>query len=250
MTWRRSVRRAVAQPLDAVFGAVVGGDVTRPIVALTFDDGPDPHTTPRILEVLERCGARGTFFMIGRAARREPALVERVASVGHAIGHHTLDHVSLPGLRARDRVDQVTAGFGAIGPRCARLFRPPFGHFDLATSWTVRRRGHDVVAWSGHAFDWEPQDTATLVARLRPQLVPGAIVLLHDAPQPGDTKEAVPRGALVAALDAVLTDVGTSLEFVTVPELLALGRARRRLRWRAGPSDVGSAVPAAYGGAR
>jgi peptidoglycan/xylan/chitin deacetylase (PgdA/CDA1 family) len=242
--WRRRARRAAARPLDAVFGVVVGVDVTRPAVALTFDDGPDPDTTPEVLAVLERHGARGTFFMVGRAAQRAPELVERMALAGHAIGHHTLDHVSLPGLGAHDRVEQVTAGFEAIGPRCTRLFRPPFGHLDPATWWTVRRRRHDIVAWSGHAFDWEPQDVATLAARIRHQLVPGAIVLLHDAPQRGDAQDAAPRSALVAALDAVLRDVGRSFEFVTVPELLASGRARRRARWRAAPEDGGVASAA------
>lgn len=237
-SWRRLAHATAQRPIDAVLGVVVGADVAAPLVALTFDDGPDPTSTPRVLDVLERHGARATFFMVGRAAMRERALVERIAASGHAIGHHTLDHVSVPGLDARDRVEQVLGGFAAIGPPCTRWFRPPFGHLDPATWWTARRHGHDVVAWSGHVFDWEPHDADTLATRLRARLAPGAIVLLHDAPQGCDRFGSPPRTALVEALDAVLGDVGPTVRFVTVPELVAAGRAVRRVRWRAAPTEA------------
>jgi peptidoglycan-N-acetylglucosamine deacetylase len=90
--------QAGAQDLAGVLGIVVSVDVDGPLAALTFDDDPHPDSTPRVLDVLQRHGARATFFLVGRAARRHPELVERIVAGGHAIGHHTLDHVSLPGL--------------------------------------------------------------------------------------------------------------------------------------------------------
>lgn len=220
-----------------VFGVVVGVETREPLVALTFDDGPDRDTTPAILDVLDRHGARATFFLIGRAAQRHPAIVDRIVRSGHAIGHHTLDHVSLPELGAAKRRAQVSGGAAAVPPEGRHAFRPPFGHFDLASWWTVRRLGHDVVAWSGHIRDWHDEDVDVFAARLRAALRPGAIVLLHDARQPFEAAADRPRYALVAALDLVLAEAQPRLRFVTLSELLAAGRPTRVVRWRSPPAS-------------
>lgn len=228
---RRAWRRAAARLGGRRFGTVVSSRVDAPLVALTFDDGPDPVTTPLVLDVLARHRAHGTFFLVGDAARRHPALVARIAAEGHAIGHHTLEHVSLPGLPPHEVRRQIEGGFAAIGGVCQHLFRPPWGHLDEATWRIARRGGHEVVAWSGHTFDWTAQDAATLVQRLNATLAPGAIVLLHDAPQGGDAPDA-PRRELLHALDAVLGANGRRWRFVALPELLAAGRPVREVRWR------------------
>jgi peptidoglycan-N-acetylglucosamine deacetylase len=227
--WRRACRGVGARVRGRLAGTLVSVAVRSPLVALTFDDGPDPATTPLVLDLLNRHRARATFFMVGSAARRHPDLVARVAGEGHAVGHHTLDHVSLVGLDRTAVRAQVAGGFAAVGPHAGRWFRPPFGHLDRLVWREARREGHEVVAWSGHALDWVPQDAASLATRLRAAVQPGAIVLLHDAPQPGDPAGA-PRRALLEALDLELT--GSPWTFVTVPELMAAGRPRRRLRWR------------------
>lgn len=220
------------QALGSLIGVVTGVDIDRPLVALTFDDGPDPVTTPAVLAVLATYGARATFFMVGRRAAEHPDLVDRIATDGHAIGHHTLDHVSLPQLRSDERREQIVGGFEAVGPACASLFRPPFGHLDPASWWTARRAGHEIIAWSCHPFDWTVQAEAGLAAGLRDCLSPGAIILLHDAPQPQEASSDEPRAALVRALDEVLRNADQNWAFVTVPELMAAGRPRRRVRWR------------------
>jgi peptidoglycan-N-acetylglucosamine deacetylase len=227
---RRAVRALGARLLGALAGTVVSVDIDRPWAALTFDDGPDGATTPLLLDLLARHRARATFFMVGAAARRHPALVARAAAEGHAIGHHTDDHVSLAGLDRATVRAQIAGGFDAVGPHGVRLFRPPYGHLDPAAWWAARRGGHEVVAWSGHVEDWTELDAATLAARLRAALHPGAIVLLHDGRQPGEP-EGVPRRALLDALDDVLA--ASAWTFVTVPQLMAAGRPRRRTRWRA-----------------
>lgn len=234
---RKTVRTGRRWLLGQFFGTVIGVDVHRPLVALTFDDGPDPVTTPKVLDVLERHGAHATFFMVGRRAQAYPELVARVAAGGHVIGHHTMDHLSMVGLGRSARHDQIRGGFDAIGPACSHLFRPPYGHLDLPVWWSARREGHRVVAWSNHPFDWTRQPLDRLTDRLRDCLEPGAIVLLHDAPQPEEADSERPRAALLSALTTVLASADPNWRFVTVPELLAAGRPRLRMRWYR-PSDA------------
>lgn len=233
---RRRWRRARATLLGRFHGVVVGVDTERPLVALTFDDGPHPITTPRVLEVLEHYRARGTFFMVGQQARRHPELVARVAAAGHTVAHHTLDHLSLPSLDRAAKRAQIAGGYQAVLPYGVRLFRPPRGHLDLATWHAVRREGHDIVAWTGHAFDWTAQDAPTLAARLRSCLQPGSIILLHDAPQRGDASDGEARSALLSSLEAMLA-ASDAWRFVTVPELLVSGRPRREVRWQSATPD-------------
>ena len=233
---KRRLRSSLNQPLrallDASFGTVVAVDIELPWLALTFDDGPDPIWTPRVLDLLAKHDARATFFMIGSHARSHPELVAAVVAAGHAIGHHTLDHVSLPGLDAASRRHQILEGARAIGPSCTNLFRPPRGHLDLPSWWTARRHGHEIIAWSGHAFDWQSASSSVFAQRMRAIFVPGAIVLLHDGSQaPGSA----PRDVVLEALDTVLEELGGQIVYATLPALLAAGKARRQVRWRRPP---------------
>ncbi len=240
MLWlaRRIATAPFSRARSRLLGVVVGVRTVEPLVALTFDDGPDPETTPLVLDILSRHGAKATFFMVGSAASRYPDLVRRVAAEGHTIGHHTLDHASLPGLSGPTRRAQLAGGSAAIGPYGARFFRPPFGHLDLASWWSARWSGHEVVAWSGHARDWLADDAAAIGERLRATIEPGAIVLLHDGAQPADAYASRPRGAMLTALDALLEESAGTFRFVTLPDLLAAGRPVRRVRWRAAPHPL------------
>ncbi len=223
--------------MGRLYGVVVGVDTKQPLVALTFDDGPDPVTTPRFLEVLERHGARATFFMVGQRALRHPDLVARVAAAGHAIAHHTLDHLSLPGIGRERLRAQVAGGYEAVKPYGVRLFRPPWGHLDRAAWRVIRSEGHEIIAWTGHAFDWTPQASPMVTTHLQACLRPGAIILLHDAPQRCDAADGSARTGLLTALETVLRGP-TPWRFVTVPELLASGRPRRLVRWQLPAASV------------
>ena len=101
-------------------------------MALTFDDGPDPEHTPRLLEVLARHGAKATFFMVGARAARHPELVARVAAEGHEIGNHGWDHPSLPALPSAAVAGQLERTRAVLAPHGQALMRPPYGHQDLA----------------------------------------------------------------------------------------------------------------------
>ncbi len=205
-----------------------------PVVALTFDDGPHPEVTPRLLEILRRHDAHATFFMVGKAAQNHPELVEEVAEAGHAIGNHSWDHPSLPLLRPRAVRAQIRWCREALGGHDCGLFRPPYGDQTPATQWAAVRQGYRVVAWSAVADDWLDHPAEVLLAKLRPALRPGAIVLLHDALYTTVDRRYNDRGATLEAVEQLLSETRQKLSFITVPELLARGRARKQHWYRRG----------------
>ncbi|MCC6216389.1 MAG: polysaccharide deacetylase family protein [Polyangiaceae bacterium] len=189
-------------------------------VALTFDDGPDPATTPRVLELLHAHGARATFFVIGHKVRLHPELVRRIAADGHAIGVHGDQHDRLHTLRSPRRVlEDLERAIGAVeaatGAR-PTLFRPPIGHVSPRTVAAARRAGVTIVAWSVRARDGvgspAPEAVAARIAR---GLRDGAVVALHDASERGDREPASVR-ALPQVLDALRS---RGLPTVTLDEL-------------------------------
>lgn len=211
--------------------AVVLGTITRvetrePAVALTFDDGPDPEATPRFLDVLARGGARGTFFMVGKSARRHAEVAARVAREGHAAANHSWDHPSFPLLKARWRRRQLRWCQEALPPGSARLFRPPWGHQSLGSRLDAARLGFRVVTWDVTAEDWGGDDPRTLAARMEAGIRPGSIVVLHDALYATNDEAHRDRGPAIEAVALLLEHLGSRYRFVTVPELLRLGRPR------------------------
>ena len=220
----------IARARRAAFGTLTGVRTAAPVAALTFDDGPDPETTPRLLDLLARHGAKATFFLIGRRVARHPGLVARIASEGHAIGNHSWDHPALPRLSAAAITDQLrrtTAAISAAGAPRPRLMRPPYGDQSLASHLAARRLGLRVVAWSTVGADWSDDDGPTLAARVLEGLHPGAIVLLHDSLGSYREDRFRDRGPMLAAVEAVLA-ARPDWRFVTVPELMGRGRPRRR----------------------
>ncbi len=199
-------------------------------VALTFDDGPDAEWTPRLLDLLERHGARGTFFVVGNAAARHPDILRRLVDAGHALGNHTWDHPSLPLLPAPHRVTQlqrcadVLEGVG--GDR--GLLRPPYGHQTRTSLRQALELGYTVVMGDVIAEDWRDDPADVLAARIRTRLEPGAIVLLHDrlATFPEGHDHYRSRQPTLDAVDQVLHEFTGRYDFVTLPELLRCGQPR------------------------
>jgi peptidoglycan-N-acetylglucosamine deacetylase len=154
-------------------------------VALTFDDGPDPMATPRILDALESIGWRATFFCLGSQARRSPGLVRELVDRGHEVGVHGDAHTShlrrpstwtVPDVqRARDTINDLTG----VAPR---WFRPPYGAVAASTLVAANRSQLHLVLWTSWGIDWKPDATgATVAANVQRTLLPGATVLLHDS---------------------------------------------------------------------
>jgi peptidoglycan/xylan/chitin deacetylase (PgdA/CDA1 family) len=210
-----------------LLGTITSVATAEPVVALTFDDGPHPDTTPRLLDILEHHGARATFFMVGEAARRLPELVRRAAASGNALGLHSWDHPSFPLISGRERREQIRTCALALAPYASPIFRPPYGHQSLASRLDAGWLGYQVITWDVVAQDWEPHDADWFADRLSRQLRPGCIIACHDwlyhAIEPQNTD----RRALLEAVDRLLDRWSGRYRFVTVPKLLQLGKPQR-----------------------
>jgi peptidoglycan-N-acetylglucosamine deacetylase len=160
------------------------------VVYLTFDDGPDPRWTPEVLELLARYDAKATFFMLGRNAVSNPALVARVRAEGHAIGNHSVSHKYLPGLSSTRMRNEITGG---VGSRC---FRPPYGATNTRVRNAVRAAGMRQVLWDVDPRDWSRPGSTAIAGRVLSQVYNGRVVLMHDGG--GD------RSQTVTALDRIL----------------------------------------------
>lgn len=224
---RELVRGAVGL-LTWPVGSIVRVATAEPAIALTFDDGPHPEDTPAVLDLLERHGARGTFFLVGASAQGHREVVERVLAGGHAIGNHTLHHRSLRRVRGAERRAQIAGAAASIGPRAAPLLRPPFGELSLGARLDAARCGHQVVVWDVVAEDWRDDPAEALLARMLRRLRRGSIVLLHDTLHAATEERFRDRRPMRGALAALLERLAGRYRFVTVPELLRLGRP---VRW-------------------
>jgi peptidoglycan-N-acetylglucosamine deacetylase len=213
--------KALARPL---VGTVTGVLTEDRVAALTFDDGPEPTYTPRLLDVLESYGARATFFMVGAGAIRHPALVERVVAAGHAIGNHTWDHPSFVRISSRERRRQVRTCADALAPHSGRLFRSPGGHQTPRSVLDIRSLGFDVIGWNVDPRDYADRSADELAEHVLQEIRPGSIILLHDAiyHQPGND-----RTRTIDAVARILKRAAGAWDFVTVPELFRHGRPRR-----------------------
>lgn len=155
----------------------------RPSIALTFDDGPDPDATPRILDILAEHGARATFFLVGSAALRHPELVQRICREGHAIGNHTHTHARCKKLSLAALHREI--GFTDVALRVAcpevglPVFRPPFGELRSAHALWLACHGRRIAFWSRDSRDYRDAPASEIV-RLGQTLAHRDMVLLHD----------------------------------------------------------------------
>jgi peptidoglycan/xylan/chitin deacetylase (PgdA/CDA1 family) len=218
---------------SGIFGqTLLHGPSARPLVALTFDDGPDPETTPRVLELLARHGARATFFVIGERAARYPEVVAAIAKAGHQIESHSLRHswwtAFTPRHRLAAELRAAQVAIAAASGREPRWFRPPIGILSPEVVAAAQRVGLRLCGWSCKARDGlAGTSVGTAVARLSAGLRPGAILLLHDAPpHPTRPETAGSRHQPIApaVLEQLLPQlVRHGLRAVTLDELLLPG---------------------------
>ncbi|MEO8799025.1 MAG: polysaccharide deacetylase family protein [Polyangiaceae bacterium] len=189
--------------VDAV---VHGPDKSRGVV-LTFDDGPDPETTPLVLAALAAANAKATFFVIAKKAEKYPKIVEKMIADGHTVGLHAYAHDRLFSLRTPARVKaDLERGLDVLekitGDRTP-LFRPPIGHTNPIIARVVDELDLIVVGWSVSARDGTKGQTEDVVLRrVRAGLDHGAIVLMHDASERGDFAPLGPK-VLPAVLHAI-----------------------------------------------
>jgi peptidoglycan/xylan/chitin deacetylase (PgdA/CDA1 family) len=184
-------------------------------VALTFDDGPSPDNTRKVLAVLKKFNVKATFFVIGRSASFHPAIVKDEIAAGMAVENHSWTHPyltpfkTLPVRVIRDEINQTQAELLSLGAT-STLFRPPGGTFSQRVIDLAKQADARVVMWSIDPKDWTPGRTAQQIAQaVLSHIRPGSIVILHDGG--GD------RSATIAALPAIIKGIrAKGLELVTL----------------------------------
>jgi peptidoglycan-N-acetylglucosamine deacetylase len=235
--------KPLASAAQSSLGVISAVATDRPVLALTFDDGPHPDYTPALLDILARHGARATFFMVGELAVKHPDVVRAVAQAGHAIANHSWSHLSFPLMTARECREQLRRCEQALSPHGEKLFRPPYCHQTVSSRWQTLRAGYDVVAFSVHAEDWLPRSAQWMSERLVRQARPGAIIILHDNIYRSVLPAAEPdRRPMLRALGCALDRLHDQFRFVTVPELLSQGRALRQNWYQRGLADMQPAL--------
>lgn len=201
-------------------GAVRRASTRRRRVALTFDDGPDPAHTPKVLDLLSDAAVRATFFVVGERAARAPELIREMVARGHEVENHSWSHRNLWFCGPRRTVREIVRAHDLLADltgRPPRYFRPPWGMVNLAVFPTLRRLGSRCVLWTVQPEGLQPVAPRELAARVIRGARPGAIVDLHDA-------EGVPGapGRLLDALPPMLDGLGAGgYECVPLAELLA-----------------------------
>lgn len=227
------------QPTNQIFGrTVTQGPTDERVVALTYDDGPNPPYTGRILDVLEQEHVPATFFLVGRAVQAYPAVVQREVRDGDAIGNHTWDHrhlIVMTRSQVRASLQQTDAAIYAASHEHTHLMRPPFGARDWFVMQVAHNLGYTVVMWSVPlARDWEYPPPQVIAQRILPHVSDGSIIVLHDGN----------RGQLCVPkhLPAHVCDRSSDIEatrlivnnlkaqhyrFVTIPELIQLRKSAK-----------------------
>jgi peptidoglycan-N-acetylglucosamine deacetylase len=210
-SWRQAARMGLSVAIPRRW-FMVNGPADSEAICLTFDDGPDPQWTPKVLDALKAGRARGTFFLQGSHACAYPDLVRRIRAEGHEIGHHSWSHGTPSKTSAAELAEQTVRTQQWIRRTVgvdSSLFRPPHGKLTAAKllrSWTL---GQTVVLWSTDPGDLiQPSGAALLEWIERCPLQAGDIVLFHDrAP------------ALVEALPTLITRIrARGLGFATIPQ--------------------------------
>lgn len=229
----------IEQPGNQFFGrTLTHGPANERVVALTYDDGPNPPYTGRILDVLEQEHVPATFFVVGRAVQAYPTVVAREVHDGDAIGNHTWDHrhlIVMTRSQVRASLQRTDAAVYAASRVHTHLMRPPFGARDWFVMQVTHKLGYTVVMWSVPlARDWEYPPPQVIAQRILSHVSDGSIIVLHDGN----------RGQLCipAHLPARVCDRSSDIEatrmiidnlkarhyrFVTIPELIRLRKSAK-----------------------
>ena len=221
-------KRLEAQP-DALFGV----DTTEPVVALTFDDGPDGRYTSRVLAVLAAHRVHATFFAVGVNARQHPDLVRDILAGGHTVGNHTHSHKILDEVPLDEAFEEMLGGVAdlqAVGVAHPDLFRPPRGLTNPSIGAFATANGYKTVFWSQALEHHLPGRTVSdAVEAMLDAVRPGDVLLAHDGSGATSRPEAerTPRDRSLAALPGLLDGLAAKgFRVVDIPQLEAAGPAR------------------------
>lgn len=183
-------------------------------VALTFDDGPHPLTTPLLLASLKRAGVKATFFVVSDGMTLYPQLVKQIVDDGHRLANHSSHHINLTKIERQDYPIEIDQTFEAIAKagQETRLFRPPGGGLDRRAMNYLYQNDVTLAWWTNNVGDWAPLPAWKIAAHMNNTLRAGDIVLMHDAGT--STPQAIPVIVREARKKG--------LKFVPMPEEVSL----------------------------
>ena len=213
---------AAVWPTSQIFGPTLIAPQRPDELALTFDDGPNPAWTPQLLDVLAAHDVHATFFMVGKFAQAEPALVRRIADAGHLVGNHSWSHPNLArtaATRVREELRTTSDTLAQIIGTPVRVFRPPFGARRPIVLRIARELGLTPVTWNAMTDDWsEPSAdriAASLIRKIERNRQRGMAsnVVLHDG---GHRGLGANRGPSVKAAEQLLVRYRAEHAFVTL----------------------------------
>jgi peptidoglycan/xylan/chitin deacetylase (PgdA/CDA1 family) len=214
----------ISNPRGAILGKVLWrGD--RRGVALTFDDGPHPLYTPRILDLLERYRAKATFFVIGKKLEEHGDLAAIASRSGHLIGNHSYHHFRTMSFLSLERIRQEIGQCQTevekwVGYR-PRFYRQPAGFRNPGIFAILKETGLTLVGWQVRAFDTQVRDPQAIARKILAKVQPGGVILLHDG---SDSDENQDRTATLEALPIILGGLRErGMEFLTLDELFGPG---------------------------
>jgi peptidoglycan/xylan/chitin deacetylase (PgdA/CDA1 family) len=209
-------------PASQLFGRTLIAPARPGELALTFDDGPNPAWTPRLLDILASQRVKATFFLIGRYAEAEPALVRSLVNSGHRIGNHSWSHPDLSFTAAHRVVEELTRTkdmLEQIAGNPVRLFRPPFGARRPCVLRAARELGMTPVMWNAMTSDWSERSgdriAQQLIAKIEGNQSRGLAsnIVLHDG---GHLALNADRGPSIAAAEKLLAHYASAHKFVTI----------------------------------
>jgi len=180
-----------------------------PCLAITFDDGPYPETTPYVLDILQRHHVQATFFVVGKRVPGQERLLQRMQAEGHEIGNHSWGHpnfTKLPPEEIEAQIERAQAAISAAGVPIPDLFRPPYGAIDATVQAHIDMT---IIAWNIDPTDWRADSPGQVAERVITHAKPGGIITMHDT-----------EWMAVDSLDAILTSLEPQYRFVTVSDLL------------------------------
>ncbi|MFG1347050.1 polysaccharide deacetylase family protein [Xanthobacter autotrophicus DSM 431] len=188
-------------------------------IAITFDDGPNPETTPRLLKMLEQRGIKATFFVLGSRATASPQIIKQMIAQGHEVANHSWDHPQLPKIpvaAADKQIGDTNAAIEQITGKSPSNVRPPYGAMTPALRAHLREKfGSTFIYWSVDPLDWKDRNPQVIHDRIVSHVHPGAIILAHDIHP--TTVDAMPK-----TLDDLLAK---GYKFVTVSQLIAMNKS-------------------------
>ena len=213
---------AALWPASQIFGRALVAPARPGELALTFDDGPNPACTPRLLDLLGQYGVKGTFFLIGSFAEHEPQLTRRIAAAGHLIGNHSWSHPNLSlsaPARIRDELRRTSETLEQLIGKPVRHFRPPFGARRPYVFKTARGMGMTPVLWNAMTSDWKERSPDRIAERLTAKIDTSqrrgqaSNIVLHDGSHHGLNAD---RGPSLGAVGRLLGRYAGTHRFVTL----------------------------------